>query len=126
VKWVPGKTNIAASMPEGRKSVGGHADEILQTAVDRYNEKVELPGLRLGDVGKRGGPGAMQDLRPSMRTRNFDFPDASGRTWSVPVPVDQNGNILAVNSCLPVPGMEQKLTFKPDTKRGSDNPPRIP
>jgi hypothetical protein len=126
-KWIPKRVNINRPMPEGRKSKSAHADEILKNAVEAYNSKVDLPGLRLAGATKRGPQG--MPLVPGLSTastKEFSFPDATGRTWNVPFPVNQGGQILPISPCLPVPGMEQKITFKPDTKRGNDQPPRVP
>jgi hypothetical protein len=113
-KWVPGKTNIIRPMSGGTKSKLKYANEIVQGLIDKHNQNVELPGLKLGDITKP----AVQP-QPSS-TASWNFPDARGKRWPVSVPISKHG---VPYGCVPVPGMTEKVVFAPDLKRGTDKPP---
>jgi hypothetical protein len=103
-------------MPYGRKSVSAHAEEILRGAVDRYNDKVPLPGLKLGDLPHK------PPVPQQQATMSYNFRDAGGKMWPATIPVGKNG---VPYGCVPVPGMTKKIAFRPDMTRGRDKPPRV-
>jgi hypothetical protein len=106
--------------------MAAHADEIVRGLHDKYNAAVPLPGLRLGNIPKpEAGLPAIRPRDQGPRTTPVTFMDASGKPWQTVIPANDQGGIADMTSCLPVPGMTQKIAFKPDTKRGNDQPPRV-
>lgn len=97
------------------------ADAILRGLVDQHNTRVELPGLKLGDV-----PSAVKKApQPEPERRvPWTFHDAQGKPWNVELPAKRDGSILDQASSLVAKDVKEKVSFKPDTRRGTDQAPR--